>query len=185
MSDFVYGTVSRISYVILAIFIVFELVIISPLLMLIYVIYRSARYIAPDMFERYELKAWKTGGRKVLLCVDPTSHSSINWTVRDFVIKEIDYVIVAHVIETTESIPTEFLTFDESDIDTKNFFIPQYMSEFCNWLSKNNIRYEGILTKPYRNKSVADTIIHLAHKYDVDCIVASASSRTGTYLKQK
>lgn len=168
----------KISSLIITGFLLFEILVISPLLLLLYVFYRASIYIAPDVFN-FQLSS-KT--RKILLCVDQTSISSINWITRDFPLNENDQVILVHVIEPTESIqiPSESVTFNPLTIDTKDFFIPQYIAEYGHWLQRNNINYEGILMRPLSRCSVAETLLKLAQKYSVDCIVASASERAGT-----
>lgn len=168
----------KISSLIIAGFLFFELLVISPLLLLLYVFYRASNYIAPDVFN-FKLSS-KT--RKILLCVDPTSVPSINWITREFPLQENDQVVLVHVIEPTESIqiPSDSVTFNPSSIDTKDFFIPQYISEYCHWLQRNKINYEGILMRPLPRCTVAETLLKLAQKYSVDCIVASASERAGT-----
>lgn len=168
----------KISSLIIAGFLFFELLVISPLLLLLYVFYRASIYIAPDVFN-FKLSS---NTRKILLCVDPTSVPSINWIVREFPLNENDQVIIVHIIEPTESIqiPSDSVTFNPSNIDTKDFFIPQYISEYCHWLQRNKINYEGILMRPLPRCTVAETLLKLAQKYSVDCIVASASERAGT-----
>ena len=169
----------KLSSLIIAAFLIFELVVVSPLLLLLYLVYKFSVYIAPDVFN-VNLKLTKA--RRILLCVDPTSVTSINWITNDFPVLESDKVIVLHVIEPTESIqiPGVSVTFNSDTIDTKDFFIPQYVSEYCHWLQRNQIDYEGILMKPLLKCTVAETILKVAQKYSVDCIIASASERTGT-----
>lgn len=168
----------RISSLIIAAFLGFELLVVSPLLLLLFAIYRLSVFIGPDVF------AFKLSSkyRKILLCVDPTSVPSINWITRDFPLSENDQVILVHVIESTESIqiPGDSVTFNQSTIDTKDFFIPQYISEFGHWLQRNRINYEGVLMRPLPKCTVAETLLKVAQKYSVDCIIASASERTGT-----
>ena len=168
----------KISSLIIAGFLFFELLVISPLLLLLFVVYRASNYIAPDVFN-FPLS---TKSRKILLCVDPTSVPCINWITRDFPLSENDQVILVHVIEPTESIqiPGESVTFNASTIDTKDFFIPQYISEYCHWLQRNRINYEAVLMRPLSRCTVAETLLKLAQRYSVDCIVASASERVGT-----
>ena len=173
----------KISSLIIAAILAFELVVISPFLLILYLIYRFSIYIAPDVFTiKSFLSATKSANRKILLCVDPTSLASINWITHDFLTKDQDHVIVVHVIEPTESIqiPGESVCFNKLDIDRKDFFIPQYMSEFCHWLGRNQISFDGLLVRPFRNCSVSETLLRLAKNRSVDCIVASASERTGT-----
>lgn len=168
----------RISSLIIAAFLGFELLVVSPLLLLLYAIHRLSIFIGPDVFT-FKLSAKY---RKILLCVDPTSIPSINWITRDFPLTENDQVVLVHVIEPTESIqiPGDSVTFDHSTIDTKDFFIPQYISEFGHWLQRNRINYEGVLMRPLPKCTVAETLLKVAQKYSVDCIVASASERAGT-----
>jgi hypothetical protein len=168
----------KISSLIIAGFLLFEVLVISPLLLLLYVFYRASIYIAPDVFN-FKLSPET---RKILLCVDPTTVSSINWITREFPLNETDQVVLVHVIESTESIqiPGDSVTFNSSTIDTKDFFIPQYISEYCHWLQRNKINYEGILMRPLPRCTVAETLLKIAQKYHVDCIVASASERTET-----
>lgn len=183
MTVFGFKFIWKISSLIIAAFLAFELVIISPFLMLLYLIYQISSYIAPDVFSiKSFLATSKSTGRKILLCVDPTSFTSINWIIQDFLIKDLDHVIVVHVIEPTESfqIPGDSVCFNEYDIDCKDFCIPQYMSEFCHWLGRNQVAYDGLIVRPYRNCTVSETLLRLAQKNSVDCIVASASERTGT-----
>lgn len=170
----------KISSLIIAGFIGFELIVVSPLLLLLYLVYRFSVYIAPDVFSIPEISASKA--RRILLCVDPTSVTSVNWLTKEFPVSDADEVIVVHVIEPTESIqiPSDWVTFNQDTIDTKDFFIPQYVSEFCHWLQRNQISYEGILMKPLPKCTVAETLLKVAQKYSVDCIVASASERAGT-----
>lgn len=141
-------------------------------------IYKGAAAVAPDVFKATADNC----ARRILLCVDPTSFQSVNWAARDFIMKQQDHLIVLHVQEPTEAIkiPTKVVRFNQADIDTKNFAIPQYMSEFCHWLGRNNVCYEGIITECKRGQSVAETIIKIAQDLQVDCILASASERTGT-----
>ena len=168
----------RVSSLIIAGFLGFELLVISPLLLLLFAFYRFSIFIAPDVFT-FQLSVKY---RKIMLCVDPTSVPSINWIAREFPLNENDQVILVHVIEPTESIqmPGNSITFNQSSIDTKDFFIPQYISEFGHWLQRNRINYEGVLMRPLPRCTVAETLLKLAQKYSVDCIVASASERAGT-----
>ncbi len=171
----------KISSLIIAEFIGFELIVVSPILLLVYIVYRASIYIAPDVFSIFpSISASKA--RRILLCVDPTSISSVNWITKELQASESDEVIVVHVIEPTESIqiPSDSVTFNTDTIDTKDFFIPQYVSEFCHWLQRNQISYEGILMRPLPRCTVAETLLKVAQKYSVDCIVASASERAGT-----
>lgn len=102
MSVMVLNFIWKISSLIITAFLVFELVIISPFLFLLYLIYRISTYMAPDVFTIKSLMSTKkSSGRKVLLCVDPTSLASINWITREFLIKDLDHIIVVHVIEST------------------------------------------------------------------------------------
>jgi hypothetical protein len=74
----------------------------------------------------------------------------------------------------------DILEFDQTNIDSKDFLIPQYLSEFCHWLGRNQVFYKGLIVKPPRGHNVAESIIKLAQDLNVDCILASASERTGT-----
>lgn len=173
----------KISSLIIAGFLTFELLVISPLLVLLYTVYRVSVYVAPDVFSfESSFFAKSSQYRKILLCVDPTSIPSVNWVSRDFPITESDQVLVIHVIEPNESIqiPGESVTFNPSNIDTKDFVIPQYISEICHWLQRNRINYEGLILRPLPRCTVAETILKVAQKYSVDCIVAGASERAGT-----
>ena len=174
----------KISSLIIAAFLLFEIVVISPILLLLFLVYRAAVFIAPDVFSidssTYSFSSSKY--RKLLLCVDPTSVSSVNWITKDFALSQSDQVLVLHVIESTESIqiPGDCVNFNPSNIDTKDFVIPQYISEICHWLQRNHISYEGLILRPLRNCTVAETILKVAQKHSVDCIIASASERSGT-----
>ena len=120
--------------------------------------------------------------RRILACVDAGSFSSVEWTARDFLRKSADHVIVLHVIEPAEpfQLDVESVRFSAKDIDSKDFYIPPYMSEFCHWLGQNGICYEGLVMKPLKGISVADTIVHVAKHLQVDSVVASASQRLGS-----
>lgn len=172
----------KISSLIIAGFLVFELLVISPLLLLLYTVYRVSAYIAPDVFNFESSIFAMSKYRKILMCVDPTSIPSVNWLSRDFPILESDQVLVVHVIEPTESIqiPGQSVTFNPNTIDTKDFGIPQYISEICHWLQRNRINYEGLILRTLPRCTVAETILKVAQKYSVDCIVVGASERTGT-----
>jgi hypothetical protein len=161
--------------------VVFELILVSPLLLLWHQARMAAVRMAPDVFCHCRVHgAGKR--RRILLCIDPTSFSSISWTARDFLKKDLDHVIVLHVNEPTEAfqIPTDQVRFDAASIDTKDFYIPQYMSEFCHWLGQNGILYEGVIVRLDRGHNVAETILKLSQSFNVDSVVASASQRMGT-----
>lgn len=162
-----------------AIFVAWQLLVISPLLLLLWTIGRAAAYVAPDMFASEPRPSMK---RRILLCVDSTSFSSVNWATRDFILRDADRVIVAHVVESTDPpfAVNPPVSFDRTDIDAKMDAIPQYMAEFCHWLARNEICYEGLIVCPERGSSVAETILRLARAGNVDCIIASASERAGT-----
>ena len=172
----------KFSSLIIAEFLAFELLIISPLLLLLYIVYKASVYMAPDVFNFESPFFISSKYRKILLCVDPTSVPSVNWITRDFPISESDQVVIVHVIEPTESIqiPGESVSFNPANIDTKDFVIPQYISEICHWLQRNRINYEGLILRPLPKCTVAETILKVAQKHSVDCIVASASERAGT-----
>lgn len=160
-------------------FVIFELAIVSPLILIMLAIYKTAVYIAPDV---YQWQASNLGSRKILLCIDPTSGLSLRWLKNEFALKSDDQVILIHVIEPTEAIqiPYEKVEFDPSSIDTKDFVIPQYISEICHWLHRNMISYTGVITRPYPRCSVAETLLKFAQTNAIDVIIATASERTGT-----
>lgn len=168
----------KITSLVVFVFLVLQLAVISPLLLVMLMIYKGAAAVAPDVFKTTA----DSCARRILLCVDCSSIQSVNWAAKDFIMKGQDHLIVLHVQEPTEAIkiPTEVVRFNSENIDTKNFVIPQYMSEFCHWLGRNNICYEGIITETKRGQTVAETIIKIAQDLKVDCILASASERTGT-----
>lgn len=170
----------KISSLIIAAFLLFELIVVSPLLLFVYTIYRISVYLAPDVFTVQSVSASKA--RKILLCVDPTSVSSFRWITQQFPLNENDQLVLIHVVEPTESIqiPANIVTFNPTTIDTKDFVIPQYLSEICHWLKRNQYYFEGVLMRPYAKCTVAETILKFAQKNHVDCIIASASQRTGT-----
>ena len=180
----VLNVIWKISSLIIAGFLIFELLVISPILLLLFLVYRVSVFMAPDVFSFETFSALYSSSkyRKVLLCVDPTSVPSVNWVTRDFPVGQCDQVLVVHVIEPTESIqiPGNCVKFNPSNIDTKDFVIPQYISEICHWLHRSHIDYEGIILRPLPKCNVAETILKVAQKYSVDCIIASASERTGT-----
>lgn len=168
---------------ILLFFLIVQLLVISPLLIFLLILAKGTCFLAPDVFgSKGGLKKPTIKGRKVLLCVDPTSFQSVNWATRDFIVKNVDHLVVAHVVEPVElsQPPVDVIQFDGSSIDSKNFIIPQYISEFCHWLGRNQVSYDGIIMKSLRGCNVAETIIKLAQDLQVDCILASASERTGT-----
>lgn len=170
------------SSLIIASFLMFEIIVISPLLVLLYTIYKISTYVAPDVFTRDLINTNTTKSRKILLCIDPTSQSSLNWVSREFIVKNIDEVIITHVSEPTETIqiPNNVVTFDRNTINTKDFFIPQYITEYCKWLHRNGISYQGIILRPFKNCTVSETLLQLSQRLGVDCIVTSASERAGT-----
>lgn len=179
----IFNIIWKISSVIIAAFITFELLVISPILLLLFFVYKTSAYIAPDVFTiEPSCLIKQSRNRKILLCIDPTSAPCVNWTIRDFPIMALDQVLLVHVIEPAESIqiPDDSICFNSSNIDTKDFFIPQYISEIGHWLQKHRITYEGMILKPLPKCTVAETILKIAQKYSADCIVASASEHAGT-----
>ncbi len=168
---------------ILLFFLAVQLLVISPFFIFLLVLAKGASIAAPDVFMSSIAHHRSTGKkRRILLCVDATSFQSIHWATRDFILKDEDHLIVTHVSEPTESIqlPVDTFEFDQTNIDSKDFLIPQYLSEFCHWLGRNQVSYEGFIMKPSRGHNVAESIIKLAEDLKVDCILASASERTGT-----
>lgn len=170
----------KLSSLIIAIFLLFELIVVSPILILLYSIFKVSVYIAPDVFTKQS--PIYTKSRKILLCIDQTSLPCFIWFTKQFKIFYNDELILIHVIDPTESLKilNDLLSFTSDDIDIKDKFIPQYLAEMCIWIQNNNINYTGILKKPYLKCNVAETILKFAQINNVDCIVVGASERNGT-----